>query len=214
MFTAKRVDNFFPTTVWRFEVEQSEVRAINRAVLKKIDELTKGNPELPKGEKWQTDQDLHLLPEFSLLVKNINESLEQALDYLSVIYDSYEITGCWVNVSAEMARHMAHTHPNNFLSGVYYVATGPGSDSISIDDPRPQAVVIRPDVTESRPENAHQMNLKVHPGNIILFPSWLTHSVDYNRSPGKRISVAFNAMFKNFSSTIAKPQWAGNVKTG
>ncbi len=137
-----------------------------------------------------------------------------ALDFLSVKYDSYTITGCWANISAVKTRHMVHTHPNKFLRGVYHVETGPGSDTITIDDTRPQAAVIRPDVMESSADNAHQMHLKVHPGNIIIFPSWLPHSVDYNKSTGRRISIAFNAMFTNFTDTIAKPQWEGNVKSG
>lgn len=94
------------------------------------------------------------------------------------------------------------------------MAAGPGSGTITIDDPRPQAAVIRPDVNKSTADNAHQMQLKVHPGNIIIFLSWLLHSVDYNKSSGRRISIAFNAMFSNFADTIAKPQWEGNVKSG
>ncbi len=214
MFTAQKRDAFFPTYVWRFEVESSQAQVINAAVTAKLEELTRDASSLSDGEKWQTDQDLHLHEEFAPLVTCINGSIEEALDFLSVQYDSYAITGCWANISAVNTRHMAHIHPNNYLSGVYYVETGPGSDTITIDDPRPQAAVIRPDVKESTADNAHQMHLKVHPGNIIIFPSWLSHSVGYNKSAGQRISVAFNAMFTNFSDTIAKPQWEGNVRSG
>jgi Putative 2OG-Fe(II) oxygenase len=36
----------------------------------------------------------------------------------------------------------AHMHPNNCLSGVYYVQTQEGADSITFMDPRSRAFVI------------------------------------------------------------------------
>ena len=32
------------------------------------------------------------------------------------------ITGCWANINPPAAYHPTHNHPNNYLSGVYYVA--------------------------------------------------------------------------------------------
>ena len=52
-----------------------------------------------------------------------------------------EITGCWVNILAAGGAHKRHAHPNNFLSGVYYVRTGPGSDAINFHDPRVQTAL-------------------------------------------------------------------------
>ena len=213
MFKSHSADAYFATYVWRFELEDAEAKAMNTAMIAELEKLTKTTPDLSEGEKWQTDQDLHLKDEFSDLVKYINYGTELVLDFLSVIYNSYSITGCWANISAVNTRHMAHTHPNNFLSGVYYVETGPGSDTITIDDPRPQCLVIRPEVKQSNVENAHQMRLKVGPGIMVFFPSWLPHSVDYNRSSGRRISISFNVMFNEFSDTMSKPQWQGNIET-
>jgi len=31
------------------------------------------------------------------------------------------------------------------------------------------------------------------PGDMLLFPSWLEHSVSAFQGPGERISIAFNA---------------------
>jgi hypothetical protein len=36
-------------------------------------------------------------------------------------------------------------------------------------------------------------NLAPMPGDMILFPSWLEHSVSAFRQPGERISIAFSA---------------------
>ena len=76
------------------------------------------------------------------------------------------------------AAHAPHSHPNNFLSGVYYVRTGPGADSLNFHDPGRQAYVIRPPVVELTAENTDQVVVRVRDGTLLLFPSYLEHSVD------------------------------------
>ena len=79
------------------------------------------------------------------------------LRFLRVGYEATEITGCWATVLARGALHKAHSHPNNFLSGVYYIRTWPGADTINFHDPRSQAGVIRPPVMELTAENTDQV---------------------------------------------------------
>ena len=87
-----------------------------------------------------------------------------------------------------------HVHPNANISGVYYIAAPPatlvddGEDGkISFYDPRPRA----------------NMNALVNqytrrfvapvPGDMVVFPSWLEHSVAPFEGAGERICIAFNA---------------------
>jgi uncharacterized protein (TIGR02466 family) len=49
--------------------------------------------------------------------------------------------------------------------------------------------------------------VKVKDGTLLLFPAWLDHSVDENRSAEERISVSFNLMFTGYSETMSKPMW-------
>jgi Putative 2OG-Fe(II) oxygenase len=61
---------------------------------------------------------------------------------------------------------------------VYYVRDGPGADSINFHDPRSQAGVIRPPVTELTAANTDQVVVRVKDGTLLVFPSYLYHSVD------------------------------------
>ena len=87
-----------------------------------------------------------------------------------------------------------HVHPNANISGVYYISAPPAAlvdDSedgkISFYDPRPRA----------------NMNLLLSqftrhflspaPGDMVVFPSWLEHSVAPFQGEGTRICIAFNA---------------------
>jgi ectoine hydroxylase-related dioxygenase (phytanoyl-CoA dioxygenase family) len=47
----------------------------------------------------------------------------------------------------------------------------------------------------------------VRDGTLLLFPSYLAHSVDANTSEEERISVSFNVMFSSFAERLSKPLW-------
>jgi ectoine hydroxylase-related dioxygenase (phytanoyl-CoA dioxygenase family) len=64
-----------------------------------------------------------------------------------------------------------------------------------------------PPVKELSAQNTDQVVVTVSTGSLLLFPSWLPHSVDANRSSIERISISFNVMFRAFGETLAKPLW-------
>ena len=137
----------------------------------------------------------------------IRDGAERVLEFLRTGEDDFEITGLWVNFNPKGAWHSVHSHPNNFLSGVYYVRTHKGADTINFHDPKPQTAVIRPPVTELTAENTDQVVVKVSDGTLLMFPSWLPHSVDASGSDEFRISVSFNIMFSAFTGRVSKPLW-------
>ena len=110
-------------------------------------------------------------------------------------------------IMTAITSHKMHSHPNNFLSGVYYVRTRPGADTINFHDPRAQASVIRPPVVELTSENTDQVVVKVIDGTRLLFPAYLPHSVDANASEGERVTISFNLMFAAFTENLSKPLW-------
>jgi len=201
----------FPTFVWKTKLKPDQAARINQHITVKLKQLAADLPELPPGGKWQTDQTLHQLEEFAELSAIIHGAAEGVIDFMKIIYTSLEITGCWANISAPGARHKAHTHPNNFLSGVYYVRTPEHADTITFDDPRPQSNIICPQNREAGEENAGQMFVNAAEGTLILFPAWLPHSVEENKSGEIRISVSFNLMFTEFGERMSQPKWEGNV---
>jgi len=201
----------FPTLVWKMQLSRDTFEPINGKIKAKLTALARTNPERAVKGKLQTDQTLHHLPEFEDLNNIINGAATGVLDYLKIVYESLEITGCWANISPPGDGHRPHTHPNNYLSGVYYVQTQAGADTISFDDPRPQTNIIAPATTEITDENAGQIHVTTREGLLVLFPSWLQHQVPPNKSPHDRISIAFNIMFTQFGETMSQPKWEGNL---
>jgi uncharacterized protein (TIGR02466 family) len=201
------VISMFPTLVWKLELQPALHRRIDAAVMRVLDELRRDLPVLAPGRGWQSQQTLHQYPELQELVACIHRATTGVLRFLRIGADEFEITGCWANVLAPGAAHRLHSHPNNFLSGVYYVRTAPGTNTINFHDPRPQTGIIRPPVVELTAANTDQVVVEVKDGTLLVFPSFLQHSIDANASTGERVSVSFNIMFSAFAEKLAKPLW-------
>jgi uncharacterized protein (TIGR02466 family) len=204
----------FPTLVWKMQLSRDTYEPINAKIESKLMELAQATPELSTNGKLQTDQTLHHLPEFQDLNNIINGAATGVLDFLKIVYESLELTGCWANISPPGDGHRPHTHPNNYLSGVYYIQTQEGANTISFDDPRPQTNIISPATSEITDENAGQIHITTREGLLVMFPSWLQHQVPRNKSQKARISIAFNIMFSQFGETMSQPKWQGNIKPG
>jgi len=201
------VFRLFPTFVWKSRLEEEARLPIQRAILGSIGALRAGLGEPGAGEVWQSRHGLHTLPELGLFLGHVRRGVEQVLAVLSIGAPAFEVTGCWANVAAPGGAVRMHSHPNNFLSGVYYVQVEPGADTINFHDPRPQTAIVRPPVRELTALNTDQVVMRVEEGTLVIFPSWLVHSVDPNRSNALRISVSFNAMFSSYAEIISRPLW-------
>jgi uncharacterized protein (TIGR02466 family) len=206
-FEAADVLRMFPTFVWKAQVAPGVRQEIDDHVLAKLDEMRRDAGEPAPGRGWQSARDLHHLDEFRGLVACIHDAAESVLEFLKTGDGAFELAGLWANMNPKGAAHPIHSHPNNFLSGVYYLRTHEGADTVNFHDPRPQTGIIRPPVTELTAENSDQVVVKVSDGTLLLFPSWLPHSVDASASDEIRISISFNVMLSDFAETVSQPLW-------
>jgi uncharacterized protein (TIGR02466 family) len=197
----------FPTFLWKAELRPEIYEPLNDSILQALGQMGAPLYDLKPTESWQSDHGLQERDEFREFVDCVSEAAASALAYLKVGHENVRITGCWANLNASGAEHRLHNHPNNYLSGVYYVRTQPGADSINFLDPRPQTAIIRPPVTELTAENTEQVVVTVKDGLLLLFPAWLPHAVDPNRSDRIRISIGFNIMFPAYAERMARPSW-------
>jgi uncharacterized protein (TIGR02466 family) len=197
----------FPTLVWKIALRADAHETMDARMLAVLEAMRRNLPSLDPGRGWQSETALHRRAEFHELAAHVTTLAGTILRFLRIGYEATEITGCWATVLARGAAHKAHSHPNNFLSGVYYVRTWPGADAINFHDPRSQACVVRPPVVELTAENTDQVVVRVTNGTLLMFPSYLVHSVDATRCEQERISISFNLMFSSFTENLSKPLW-------
>jgi uncharacterized protein (TIGR02466 family) len=210
-FDSSDVLPLFPTFVWKSQLGEAAYRPIDEQLRAVLAELC--GDDVARGQSWQSRQDLHQRAELAGLLGCVNRAVRSVLKFMRVPEQPFEVTGCWLNLNAPGAAHPLHHHPNNYLSGAYYVEVQPGADTINFHDPRAQTAIIRPPVTELVAANADQAVVRVAEGTLLLFPAWLPHSVDANASDRRRVSVSFNIMFSAFTATMSRPMWTAGIRS-
>ncbi|WPP00639.1 TIGR02466 family protein [Pseudomonas sp. HR96] len=108
----------------------------------------------------------------------------------------------WANVNEAGASNALHGHAGAYWSAVYWVDDGGRSDDPSVGgdlefpDPRGMIASVYNPALRMRIEGCvaagYSTTVAARSGTLIMFPSWLMHSV--RRFDGKRprISIAFN----------------------
>lgn len=100
----------------------------------------------------------------------------------------------WANVSGSGHFNMPHVHGGSFWSAVYYVCVGDGEGGqLVLHDPRmPELRMHAPGVHFAKMGPELKAEIKPIAGLMVLFPAWLSHSVEPWDGSGSRISVAMN----------------------
>ncbi|RKP52538.1 2OG-Fe(II) oxygenase family protein [Trinickia fusca] len=200
----------FPTFLWRKCFDPTQEAPFDRDLLAYVEVLRREGHGTQTGAAWQSGHQLQREPELEAFVARIDGAVHDVLAFLKIADVPFRVTGCWANVLGQGGVHAMHSHPNNFLSGVYYLQTQAGADTINFHDPRPQTAVIRPPVSELTAYNTDQVVVAVSDGTLLVFPAWLTHSVSPNASERERISLSFNVMFTEYEATMSSPLWGND----
>lgn len=109
----------------------------------------------------------------------------------------------WANINPPGAANQLHCHPAAYWSAVYYPEPGGAEEEgrggeLVLEDPRyPLAYMTVPDLllrdADGEPMYS-QFAIRPMPGRMVLFPSWLRHSVRPHDGDRDRISIALNLM--------------------
>ena len=126
--------------------------------------------------------------------KNIKNFLGESVQkYTKGILNSDQrlvITQCWANRNPKGSNHHEHVHPNSIISGVMYFQINEKSPPIQFSKEKQDGMKLNP--IKYNNYNSETFMLPCKPGELIMFPSSLKHSVPTNQSEEERISVSFN----------------------
>ena len=126
--------------------------------------------------------------------KNIKNFLKKAVDkFTTNVLNTKQrlvITQCWANRNPKGSQHHEHVHPNSIVSGVMYFQINEKLPPISFTKDKQDGMKLDPEKYNHM--NSETFMLPCKPGELILFPSSLRHSVPTNHGEEDRISVSFN----------------------
>ena len=183
------INNLFPTAVGFYELD----KPVTEKELQFIKDLeTRAND----GNTTSVDNYLLKSKEMKRIAAFIDKSVQ---DYFQEVYAPKHkvkpyVTQSWANYTNKGQYHHKHSHPNSFISGVFYVAADPAKDRIYFYKDGYQQIKV---TTENWNHwNSESWWYEVGAGKVVLFPSNLTHMVETVQSEDTRISIAFNTFLE------------------
>ena len=127
-------------------------------------------------------------------LKNIKNFLGEAVDkFTKNVLQSKQrlvITQCWANRNPKGSKHHEHVPPNSIISGVMYFQINEKLPPIQFSKANQDGMKLDP--IKYNHVNSESFMLPCKPGELILFPSSLKHSVPINQGDEDRISMSFN----------------------
>ena len=187
---------YFPTIIYA-----KDVNLDNRLFEREVVEWSKkdGGVNRTNVNGWHSQTNMHEIPVFKPLVNELFIMQEQvfAEEWLE---NGATIGNMWANINPPGGYNMPHVHPNSHFSGVYYIKAPKDSGNIVFNEPKTGAHMIMPRRKEGKPPSHlwKEVHVDALEGRILIFPSWLWHSVQPNKSNDIRISVSFNFLQKGF----------------
>ncbi len=152
------------------------------------------NQKTRKNKGNLTSEDSSVLKRKEL--KNIRDFIETSIaDYFQTVYSpkhkvSLNITQSWCNYTEKNQWHHRHSHPNSFVSGVFYPQANKEKDKIYFFRELYKQITFPP--TNWNMYNSDSWWFEVGTGDLILFPSSIEHMVEAMEEEHTRISLSFN----------------------
>ena len=185
----------FPTPVWTLQLDNYKI--VNEQMYDYIkSEQSKDQAGINKSNiKGWHSKDFNLNEdEPQKFISFILPAIEQVMIDMNweKQKQTAKINNMWAIINTGGAANLRHQHGNSSISGAYYVRAPKNSGDIVFYDPRPAPVYSHPNVTNPNFLNAQVNGVSPKEGALVLFPSFLDHSVNENLSNNERIVISFN----------------------
>jgi len=124
------------------------------------------------------------------LRQSIDESVIDYMQQATAQATPLRIVESWVNEYGFGGYMSEHEHPGTVISGVYYHQADGDSGALVFRNPNP--LMLNGHWPSRGVEHLQTVPIPAQEGRLILFPSWMAHSVSTIKSPKGKISISFN----------------------
>ena len=189
------VKSFFSTPIWTSLI--SDYKELNKDLIEYIENIKKIDPNgLNRSNNigWHS-KDFNLLdPILTKFINTLSEPINKAITDMGwdLNKNQIKITSMWSIINTNQASNHRHIHSNNYISAAYYLSAPNNCGDIVFYDPRESRIIRKPKIQNKNELNAETVNISPKEGALILFPSYLHHSVNPNLSNSERIVISFN----------------------
>ena len=183
----------FPTPVYIQEIPNAV--ELNQYLEQKIIQWSQQDKGVSKTNAggWHSTTDMNRKEEYNVLTKELFAMQDEIFkkEFLTM---KPVLGNMWANINYPGNANRPHLHPNSLFSGVYWVKAPEKSGSLMLYEPRPGVQCTMPNRKEGKlpSELWREVHYTPKAGAVVMFPAWLWHEVQPNKSQDIRISVSFN----------------------
>lgn len=188
----------FPSPVFECSIKDHE--ELNLELIKYIYELKEKDKEgldlSNSGDGWHSPY--FEISKIDVLKKFISKIFPFIFEISTKEYgwdctpEKIRITGMWSVINSKNSYNLRHFHPNCNLSAAYYVKAKEKCGNIKFFDPVDQKAMQSPAKREPNNLSSDVASFTPNEGDLLIFPSYLHHSVEENLSEEDRIVISFN----------------------
>ena len=187
------VYKLFPTTVIEFDLRGYPNKHLLLKYIQNSNIIDHGL--INKGKSSFGKEDILLLPQYQDLKFKIDKCIKDYTDFLLLspnhMYES------WFNILEKDGRVEQHHHGGSIISGAYYPLLEDNTCKLVFATPLYSAANYLGKVDFNSPNFYHQFVMPIKQDYLYLWPGWLEHKTEINKSK-KRIVISFNTkLIKN-----------------
>ena len=107
------------------------------------------------------------------------------------------ITNYWINVNYKSNSNLHHIHPDSILSGVVYLDASSDQGSLRLMYPSRDIIQYGLHTLKLMSLSSLYDDIVIHPmtDKVVIFPSYIPHCVEPNKTDRPRVSLAFNVAY-------------------
>lgn len=182
----------WPIPIWECFVDDID----NKSIVNYCHKVREEKPGVIISNRggWHSNEIIFPLP-FTLeqLFDNLVDFVNDIpYDYMGI--PKLKLGNWWININSKHDYNTPHHHQHSILSGVYYVSVPDSNMGDLILHRGDSAEFFIDPKIQHKPTTINSLEhpLSIKESMFYLFPSWVKHSVEKNKSDKERISIAFN----------------------
>ena len=185
------INSIFPTPIYISKLDRKLTPLELKFVEKYKKDFYKNEGNITSNNNYILNEKtfLNLKKELDLRVKDYFEKVISPTDAITPY-----ITQSWLNYTETNQYHHKHAHPNSLVSWVFYINSNEEHDKIKFFNENYKTIKL--EIKDWNIWNSESWWFSVKTGDVVLFPSSLTHMVETKQGTNTRISLAFNVFIK------------------
>ena len=191
----------FASPILRIPVPDAD--RLNATLIKEAYDLKARSPGIRRSNRqgWHSDSDLmsRTEPGLSELARFIKKAINTATKSISpqFAFEEYRLLAeGWININPQHGYNVPHSHSGFMWSGCYYVTIPEAVDGPSGSIEFLSPLIVPGEYSELKAAcYKDRVTMRPNAGDVLLFPSYLTHWVFPNEADADRITIAFNGAY-------------------